>query len=93
MPASAAAASAPSRILTKKGLVSVSVIRQAETPWLSAMTEPAEVMAASAVPISNFFMMSSQNKIWQGLHPARSTASNARRSTLEGTIRWGMSIN
>ncbi len=56
MPASSAAASAPSRILTKNGLVSVFVIRQAEVEWASAKAAPDRAMVA-AVVASRVFMM------------------------------------
>ena len=57
MPSSDALASAPSFIFTKKGFVSVLVIRHTV---VSACAAPANAMPVSTVLKSSFFMVSSQ---------------------------------
>jgi hypothetical protein len=60
-PNSSAFANAPSRIFTKNGFVSVFVIKQAEMPWPPAnAVVPTDIIAATAAPVSSFFMISSQ---------------------------------
>ena len=56
MPSSAALASAPSRILTKNGLVSVLVMRQAEMASC-ATAAPDMATRASAEPARSVFMV------------------------------------
>src|SRR5690349_21279582 len=79
MPSSAALAAAPSFILTKKGLVSVFVIRQAETSaaWAGAANTTPSASAPRAAETIVFFMKSSQGLKNGTGEPARQASPTA----------------